>query len=94
MTSSPRKFDLGPDGALCNVSRAVKNADIDDLEVNQVVEVVCKVCDVKDVQAVKKRSGDKKERKKQDVLIRDETKSCSLGFWEQDVNSVEEEESL
>ena len=90
MTSSPRKFDLGPDGALFNVSRAVKNADIADLEVNQVVEVVC---DVKDVQAVKKRSGDKKWEK-QDVLIRDETKSCRLGFWEQDVNSFEEEESL
>ena len=79
MTSSPRNFDLGPDGALFNVNRAVKNADIADLAVNQVVEAVCKVCDVKDVQA---------------VLIRHETKSCRLGFWEQDVNSFEEEESL
>ena len=66
----------------------MKIPDISDNLVNQVVEVVGKVCEVKDVQTVKK--NEEKELVKQDVLIGDETKSCRLVLWQEDVISVEE----
>ena len=61
--------------------------------VNQVIEVKGEVCEVKDVEDVKKKNGDGKMLQKQDVLIGDETKSCRLVLWEQDLNSVEEQKS-
>ena len=46
---------------------------------------------VSDVAVVKKSDG--KEFQKQDVVIGDETGSCRLVLWEEDVGSLEEGKS-
>ena len=93
MTASPHKFELGDTVVSKEATRLVKIADVANLAVNQVVEVKGKVREVKDVEDVKKKNGDGKMLQKQDVLIGDETKSCRLVLWEQDVNSVEKGKS-
>ena len=92
VAASPRKLSLGLEGAvLPSTSRATKIAEIVDLKVNQYVGVVCKIVKVNDVAIVRKSDG--KELQKQDVVIGDETGSCRLVLWEEDVQGLEEGKS-
>ena len=88
--SSPRKLSLGD--VVVPLGRTVKISDIASLTGSQEIEVKCKVVKVNEVSAVKK-SGDGKEPRNQDVIIADETGSCRLVLWEDDVNSLEEGKS-
>ena len=88
--SSPRKLSLGD--VVVPLGRTVKISDIASLTGSQEIEVKCKVVKVNEVSTVKK-SGDGKELRKQDVIIADETGSCRLVLWEDDVNSLEEGKS-
>ena len=88
VTVSPRKLFLGEGVAVLSPSsRAVKIAQIVDLTVNQGIRVVGKVVKVTDVEVVKR--GDGKELKKQNVVLGDETGSCRMVLWEDDVGSLE-----
>ena len=88
--SSPRKLSLGY--AVVLSRRSSKITDVATLTVSQEIEVRCKVVKVNEVSTVK-RSGDGKELRKQDVVIGDETGSCRLVLWEDDVSSLEEGKS-
>ena len=72
----------------------VKIADISSLMTGKdsKVGVKCKVVKVGDLSTVKK-SGDGKELKKQDIMIGDDTGSCRLVLWDDDVNSLEKGKS-
>ncbi len=70
--ASPKQFSV--EGVGCK--KAVKIADILDIAVNESV----------DVSIVRK--GDGKELKKQEVVIGDETGSCRMVLWEEDVNEL------
>ena len=87
---SPMKMSLGSKMSLS--SKMVKVADIGSLTVKQEIELTCKVVKVSDVSLVTK-SRDSKELKKQDVMIGDETGTCRLVLWEDDVESLEEGKS-
>lgn len=89
VTSSPLKMSLGDADAVVQSTKTVKVADIGLLKVKQDVELMCKVVKVNDVSSVK-RSGDGKELKKQEVMVGDETGTCRLVLWEDDVDSLEE----
>lgn len=88
VTSSPRKLSLGDVVATSTCSsKTVKIADIVDVTVNQRIRVVGKVVKVSDVEVVER--GDGKKLSKQDVVIGDETGSCKMVLWENDVGSFE-----
>ena len=92
VAASPRKLSLDLGGTvLPSTSRATKIAEIVDLTVNQGVGVVCNIVKVNDVAVVRK--SDAKELQKQDIVIGDETGSCRLVLWEDDVGSLEEGKS-
>ena len=76
--SSPRKLSLGD--VVLPLGRTIKISDIPSLIGSQEIE--------SEVQG-----GDGKELRKQDVMIADETGSCRLALWEDDVNSLDEGKS-
>ena len=90
---SPRKLSLGEQDVESVLSKTVKISDLLSVRVNQVIRVVCKVVKVGEVMSVKKGGTDGKELRKQDVTVGDESGSCRLVLWEEDVNVLEEGKS-
>ena len=87
---SPRKISLGD---IVPFKKAVKIADIVSLSAGQNFDVTCKVVKINDVEKVKKKKEDGKELRKQELVVGDETGSCRLVLWEEDVQSLEEGKS-
>ena len=67
----------------------MKVSDLLSVRVNQVIRVICKVVKVGEVTSVKKCITDGKELRKQDVIVGNESGSCRLLLWEEDVNVLE-----